>query len=405
MALAAFRYIYFMDLERSVEDSVSLERPIRVLRVIARMNVGGPAIQIAGLMTQIPKQEFSQLLVTGYCEEDESDYLESHDIDIPIIRIKSLGRSLNLLNDVSALFAIRRIMKQYRPDIVHTHTAKAGLLGRLASISTLDRHIRVHTFHGHLLHGYFSNFKTQILVLIERLLARVTKAFVAVGDNVKRDLIFAGVGNLSKYTVIGPGLSLQPLPSRVDAGNTLKIDSGNFNVSWIGRAVKVKAPMKVIEIAQESSRLRLDINFLIVGDGPLIQPMKEEVRKNSLSVSFLGWQNEIENILAISDIVILTSENEGTPVALIQAQMAGIPVITTNVGSASEVLIHGETGYCETYSAKVFVDRIRALKLDHKARQSFGKKAARFANNKFSLQTLIYSHTNLYKKLIDQSNS
>lgn len=385
----------------SVEKFAFPRRPIRVLRIIARMNVGGPAIQIAGLMTQIPEQEFSQLLVTGFCEEEESDYLEAHNINIPIVRIKSLGRSLNFLNDVSALFAIRKIMKQYQPDIVHTHTAKAGLLGRLASISTLDGHIRVHTFHGHLLRGYFSSLKTQLVILIEKIMALMTDSIIAVGNNVKEELIAHGIGYPSKFEVIGPGLTLESLPDRAEAEKSLGLTSKKFSVTWIGRAVKVKAPSRIVDIARISLDRNLDVNYLVVGDGPIIAWMKQEVVKSNLPVIFLGWQNNIEKVLAVSDVVLLTSENEGTPVALIQAQMAGIPVITPNVGSASEVLVHGITGFCETYSAEDFVNRINELKSDDCRRKDFGKAAKLFAQKKFSLQNLIESHRSLYQRLID----
>lgn len=404
MTFEAFRYINFMDVERSVEDSVFPERAIRVLRVIARMNVGGPAIQITGLMTQIPQEEFSQLLVTGYCEEDESDYLEAHDISIPLFRIRSLGRSLNFLHDVSAFFELRKVMKQFRPDIVHTHTAKAGLLGRLASLSTFDGHIRVHTFHGHLLHGYFSNFKTRIVILIERILALTTDAIIAVGHNVKDELLAQGIGHPSKFEVIGPGLTVESLPVRAKAEQSLGLNSNRFNVTWIGRAVKVKAPLRIVDMAKISLDRNLDIEYLVVGDGPLIESMKQEVSRYNVPVTFLGWQDNVERVLAVSDVVLLTSENEGTPVALIQAQMAGLPVITPNVGSASEVLLHGTTGFCEPYSAEEYVNRIRELMADERKRLEFGEAAKVFAYKKFSLQNLIDSHTALYQELINQSN-
>jgi glycosyltransferase involved in cell wall biosynthesis len=393
-----------MEHDRTYKDEELPRRPKRVLRIIARMNVGGPAIQIAELMTNIPNKEFEQLLITGFCDENESDYLDSIQTSIPHVRIKGLSRSLNLFNDVSAFFDLRRIMKRYRPDIVHTHTAKAGLLGRLASLSTFGGHIRVHTFHGHLLHGYFSSFKTRAVVLIEKCLGIITTSIVTVGDKVKNDLLDHGIGRANKYTVIGPGLSLQTLPIRIEAEKSLGIVSGKFNVTWIGRAVKVKSPMRLVGIAKETQKQDLGVDFLIVGDGPLIQDMKDEAHKKQLNITFLGWQNYIERVLAVSDIVILTSENEGTPVALIQAQMAGIPVITSDVGSASEVLIHGKSGFCETYSEEVFVNRIKELKADQSKRIHFGQAATEFALKKFSLQNLIDSHRSLYQKLIDQSN-
>lgn len=403
MPLEAFRYIYFMDAERSVEDSVFPKRPVRVLRVIARMNVGGPAIQITGLMTQIPQQEFSQLLVTGYCEEAESDYLDAHDINVALYRIKNLGRSLNFLHDLSAFFELRKVMKQFRPDIVHTHTAKAGLLGRLASLSTLDGHIRVHTFHGHLLHGYFGSLKTKFIILIERILAKFTDGLVAVGCQVRNDLLNAKIGNLGLFRVIGPGLEIGTLTERTSSIESFKLPHEQFFVTWIGRAVSVKAPHRILEIAEECVIRRLNVQFVVVGEGPLLSDLYNLAKEKNLPVTFLGWQSDIEKILSFSDVVLLTSENEGTPVALIQAQMAGIPVLTTNVGSASEVMINEESGFCLQYSAQDFADKIELLLNHEEMKISLGAVGKSNARDKFSLARLISDHKKLYFDLLRES--
>jgi glycosyltransferase involved in cell wall biosynthesis len=400
MALKAIRYIYFMDVEPSVEDFVFPKRPIRVLRVISRMNVGGPAIQIKGLMTQIPQQQFSQLLVTGYCEDSESDYLDAHDIHVPLYRIKNLGRSLNFLHDVSALFELRKIMKIFRPDIVHTHTAKAGLLGRLASLSTFDGHIRVHTFHGHLLHGYFGSLKTKLIILVERFLAQFTDSLVAVGCQVRNDLLNAKIGNMGSYRVIGPGLEIRRLTERTSSLNSFELPHEQFFVTWIGRAVSVKAPHRILEIAAECVLRGLKVQFVIVGEGPLLSDLYNLAREKELPVAFLGWQSDIEKILSFSDLVLLTSKNEGTPVALIQAQMAGIPVLTTNVGSTSEVMINEKSGFCLHYSAQDFADKIELLVNNEEIKISFGAIGKINARDKFSLARLISDHQELYFDLI-----
>ena len=158
------------------------------------MNVGGPAIQITGLMSNLDAEDFEQKLITGFCDTSEVDYLEMSNKSLPRVKIEGFGRSVNLFSDLRALLAIRREIKDFDPDIIHTHTAKAGFLGRIASLMTPKRHIRVHTFHGHLLQGYFGKFKTRLVILAERVLAGFTDKLVAVGDQVKDEHLAVNIG-------------------------------------------------------------------------------------------------------------------------------------------------------------------------------------------------------------------
>ena len=178
---------------------------IKVLRIIARMNIGGPAIQVTTLMNYIPQSEVCQSLITGECEAGEKDYLEFNRIGLDRMRIPSLGRSINLISDVKALLEIRKVIKQLTPDIVHTHTFKAGLLGRLAALSVRNHPHLVHTFHGHILNGYLGCAKLAILKTIERFLAVKTDVLVAVGERVRDELKEVGVGKNNKFVVVPPG--------------------------------------------------------------------------------------------------------------------------------------------------------------------------------------------------------
>jgi len=378
---------------------------IRVLRLIARMNVGGPAIQITGLMSNLPGEEFEQTLVTGFCDENEIDYLEVNELNVTRIKVEGFGRRVNLFSDLGVLLEIRREIKAFNPDIIHTHTAKAGFLGRVASLLTFKKQIRVHTFHGHLLHGYFGNFQTSLVILAERLLAQFTDKLVAVGSQVRDELLSVKIGSLEKFKVIGPGLGIRELPERISSLKSFGFLENKFFVTWIGRAVPVKAPHRILEIAKECEKRGLTVQFVIVGEGPLLSDLKSLAKEKELPVAFLGWQSDIEKILSFSDLVLLTSENEGTPVALIQAQMAGIPVLTTDVGSASEVIINGQSGFCLKYSAKDFADKIELLSKSADMRLSFGAAGKSHARNNFSLRRLISDHTELYKDLILRSKS
>jgi glycosyltransferase involved in cell wall biosynthesis len=369
------------------------------------MNIGGPAIQITGLMQNLPNLQFDQLLLTGYCDENEVDYLEANKISLPIIRLNGFGRSINLLTDLKVFFEIRKVIKIFDPDIVHTHTAKAGFLGRLAAISIFRKQIRVHTYHGHLLHGYFGKIKTRLLIWIESFLARYTDSLIAVGEKVRDDLIEAKVGQKRQYNVIGPGLNLGELSRRDLALKSLDVPKDKFIVSWIGRAEPVKAPHRLIEVANECYMRKIDIHFVLAGEGKLIGELKERAKSLNLPITFLGWQSEIERVLSFSDLVMLTSENEGTPLALIQAQVAGIPVLTTDVGSASEVLIDEKSGFCLSYSAREFADRIELLCNEPELRASFGAAGKRNAIAAYSVNRLVTDHETLYLELISQSNS
>ena len=378
---------------------------VKVLRLIARMNVGGPAIQITGLMRSLPVETFKQKLVTGFCDKNEIDYLEVNELNVVRTKIDGFGRSVNLFSDLKVLLAIRKEIKVFNPDIIHTHTAKAGFLGRIASLLTLKRHMRVHTFHGHLLHGYFGKFKTSLVILAERLLARFTDKLVAVGSQVRDELLAVKIGSFEKFKVIGPGLEIGKLPERISSLKSFGLEEDKFIVTWIGRAVPVKAPHRILEIATECVLRGLRVQFVIVGEGPLLGDLKCLAKKEELPITFLGWQSDIEKILSFSDLVLLTSENEGTPVALIQAQMAGIPVLATDVGSAPEVMKNNQSGFCLKYSANDFANKIELLVKNAGMRNSFGAAGESNARNNFSLSRLVSDHAELYLDLISRSKS
>ena len=378
---------------------------VKVLRLISRMNVGGPAIKITGLMRNLPIETFEQKLVTGFCDKSEIDYLEVNELNVTRTKVEGFGRSINLLSDLKVLLAIRREIRAFNPDIIHTHTAKAGFLGRIASLLTFKRQIRVHTFHGHLLHGYFGKFKTNLVILAERFLARFTDKLVAVGSQVRNELLAVKIGSFEKFKIIGPGLEIRKLSERISSLKSFGLLEDKFIVTWIGMAVPVKAPHRILEIAKECGLRGLKVQFVIVGEGPLLGDLKSLAKDKELPFASLGWQSDIEKILSFSDLVLLTSENEGTPVALIQAQMAGVPVLTTDVGSASEVMINGQSGFCLRYLAKDFADKIELLAKNEGMRNSFGAAGESNARGNFSLSRMVSDHAELYQDLISRSKS
>jgi glycosyltransferase involved in cell wall biosynthesis len=371
---------------------------IRVLRIIARMNIGGPAIQVTTLMNYLPKSEICQLLITGECEEGEEDYLEFNRIDLDRTRIPSLGRSINPISDVKALFKIRKAIKIFRPDIVHTHTFKAGLLGRLAALSIRNHPYLVHTFHGHILNGYLRGAKLAILKTIERFLALKTDVLVAVGERVMEELKEVGVGKCNKFEVVPPGFPM----TKVHAISTNMFSSNpeKLKCAWIGRFVEVKAPERILEVARIISENKSQVQFLVAGDGPLRIKIQEQCELEGLPVKFFGWTADIQNFLKDVDLLFLTSINEGTPIAIIESQRLGKPVIATDVGSVSETISHGKSGYAIDYDPPRFAQILESFANDRIKLKEFSRESIRFSGDKFSPERLSSDYLRIYKSLI-----
>jgi glycosyltransferase involved in cell wall biosynthesis len=364
------------------------------------MNVGGPAVQISGLMRGLDPKSFEHKLLTGHCDENESDYLISNANDINVTRIDGLGRSIKPISDVIALIATIKIIREYRPDIVHTHTAKAGVIGRLASILSGHHSIRVHTFHGHLLLGYFSPWKTKIIIFVEFFLGIFTKKLVAVGNKVQKDLIDAGIGNQEKFAVIPPGLVLGDVPSSKNAKKTLNLDSSYSYCSLIGRVTQIKRPDRFLKVVEELVTRKVKVKFIVAGSGELFESTEKLIKEKSLPVLCLGWRSDIELILAASDIVILTSDNEGTPLSLIQAGMAGVPVVSTNVGSVSEIVLNQKTGLITSLNVQDLANAVQTLIDDTALHKKLGDEAKKFTLSHFSVNRLVSDHEALYRGLI-----
>ena len=238
-------------------------RPIRIMQVIARMNVGGPAVIVAELMRGLDSDKFQSVLVTGYCADDEADYLDEVAKDIPATRIQGLGRSVSVLGDIKSFFALLRMIRRFQPDVIHTHTAKAGVLGRIAGLIACPRAKRVHTFHGHLLHGYFSPLKTKLVILIERFLADISTALIAIGNQVKNDLLVAGVGKPNQYSVIFPGLEELNIQSKASARIELGLEVDKTYVVFVGRLTQIKRPDRLIQIARHLKVNRPQVELLL----------------------------------------------------------------------------------------------------------------------------------------------
>jgi glycosyltransferase involved in cell wall biosynthesis len=374
--------------------------PIRVMRIIARMNIGGPAVQVSGLMRGLQAIEFDHRLYTGFCAQDEADYLGTVATDVSALRIDGFGRRVNLSGDIKAFFSLVREIRSFKPHVIHTHTAKAGFLGRIASIVSLHPSIRVHTFHGHLLNGYFGIFKRSLIIIAEKVLGLFTNQLLAVGERVRQDLLQVGIGSKERFGLMPPGLQITKLPSKQDAQEFFSLPSHILQCAFIGRVTQIKRPDRFLDVVAEIKKRGIELEFLVAGDGELLEAFRERIAAEELPVKVLGWQRDMERVLAASDIVILTSDNEGTPLSLIQAGMAALPVVTTNVGSIPEVVIHGATGIVTNVDVIEMADALEKLAGDVGLRARMGSAAQEFTMANFGVNRLVHDHEVLYKRLI-----
>ena len=370
---------------------------IKVLQVIARMNVGGPAVIVADLMRGLDPVKFEQKLITGYCADNEADYLETVATDVKATRIGGLGRSISPLADARAFLKLVALIRRENPDVIHTHTAKAGVLGRLAAILAGSRALKVHTFHGHLLHGYFAGWKIKLVIAIEKYLATRTDILVAVGNQVKEDLLAAGIGERNQYKVFFPGL---PTPADFDRDSVRKeigLDLDAIYCTFVGRLTQIKRPDRLLDVVAASVARGLKLNFLVAGEGELFESSKARALEENLPITFLGWRSDIDQLFAASDMAILTSDNEGIPLTLIQAAFAGIPIVAPRVGSIADIVIDGETGFLTSPQAGAMASAISALVTDEDLREELGSVGRAHAEKYFSLEKSLADHAALYE--------
>ena len=378
----------------------SSDKRIKVMRIIARMNIGGPAVQVSGLMRGLSPTDFNHRLYTGYCAEDEADYIKDQAPDVQAIQLDGLGRKVNPRADFLILFRLIKEIREFKPDIIHTHTAKAGVIGRLASILSLHPSKRVHTFHGHLLSGYFGPLVTKLVILVEKILALKTNILVSVGGKVRDELLAKKIGKFSKYRIFPPGLALKALVSRENALKILDLESDFVYISFIGRITQIKRPDRFLDMVEIVTKQNKNVKFLVAGGGDLLEECKKSAHERSLPVLFLGWRSDIENILSTSDVIVLTSDNEGTPISLIQAGLAGKPTVSTNVGSVKEIVLDGKTGLITELTPESLAIAVSSLAEDDVLRKNFGSAASVHTNANYGVDRFVKDHSQLYKELI-----
>ncbi|MER5622125.1 glycosyltransferase [Streptosporangium sp. NPDC002544] len=372
---------------------------IRVMEIIARMNVGGPATQVSGLSEGLELKEFDHRLYTGHVDADEGDHLNLKGPGARVHLIPTLGRSIKPSDDYLALIRLTRAMRDFRPHVVHTRTAKAGVLGRLAACLSGVGAARIHVFHGHLLNGYFTRPKRALYVRSERILASMTDRLVTVGSRVRDELLEARIGRPEQYVVIAPGVRLGPVPDRGAARVALGLPLDAPVVAYVGRLTRVKRPDRFVATARSVLRQMPDCRFVVCGGGELREQVERDIEPIRHAFHLLGWRKDVETVYSAADVVLLTSDNEGTPLTLVEAGMAGTPAVSTRVGSVAEIVQDGRTGLLAgadaeelaRYTVKLLSDPVLACRMGEAARQWTGAS--------FNVERLVADTEALYRSL------
>lgn len=384
------------------------DHKIKVLRVIARLNIGGPAIHVVLLSAGLDRARFESLLVSGSENPGEGsmlDYALSHGVQ-PAIIPEIVGEFSLGPRELKALVRLYRLMRRERPQVVHTHTAKAGFVGRLAARLACVP-VVVHTFHGHVLHGYYGPRKTQLLRRMERALAGLSDCLITVSEQVKRDLVTYGVAAADYIRVISLGLELDPfLKSDRYHGafrRELQLKGLERLVGIVGRIFPIKNHHLFLDAAALVAREDPAARFVIVGDGILRPELERHAREIGIAdrVIFTGWRRDLPDIYADLHVLTVTSNNEGTPVSAIEAMAAGCPVVATRVGGLPDLISEGKTGYLVPpgNASAVATTVLRVLHQPEMAR-CMGETARQVARERFSAPRLISDMEQLYLELL-----
>jgi glycosyltransferase involved in cell wall biosynthesis len=393
-------------------SSAAGEDAIRVVRVISRLNVGGPAIQAITLTRRMEPLGYATTLVRGQEDPDEGDmdYL-AEETGVTPVMIGSMRRNLGWRDPV-ALVRLVRLLRRERPHLVHTHAAKAGTLGRTAVLLAFRRRRRprlVHTFHGHSLTGYFSDWRNRLFRGIERGLASRTDRLVAVSPEVRDELVEMEVAPDAKFEVVQDGYDLSAFAldgnerarRRAELRRELGIPEAARVVTLVARLVPIKRVDRFLRIARRLAEMP-DVVFLVVGDGELRDELRasEDARALGGGVVWAGMRRDMPDVHFASDVAVLTSDNEGTPSSLIEAAAAGLPAVGTEVGGMASVIHDGETGHLAAVDDEAaFAARVRELLEDPRRAADMGARARQRSLATFGLERLVGDFDRLYREL------
>ena len=386
-----------------------------MVRVITRLNIGGPSIQATCLTTALEPHGFATRLLHGRLGDGEGDmsYLIAPGADAAFI--PQLRRPLSPIQDYRAFVRLYGEMSRVRPAIVHTHMAKAGMLGRLAAAlynltrGSAPRARVVHTYHGHVLDGYFSAFMTTVFITLERMLASATDTIVAISPAIRDELLDRHrIGAASQYRVVALGFDLAPFaaidaPAREAARRDLALPVGVPVVATVGRLTAIKQHRLFLDVIKRVVAAHPHAIALIAGDGELRSDLEGYAASLGLSgnVRFLGWRRDLATIYGATDVFLLTSRNEGTPVALIEAMASGVPGVSTDVGGVKDVIDSPDVGLLAPFGdASALAAHVNALVADPARRSAMGARACAGVITRYSIDRLVTDIAALYRDLL-----
>jgi glycosyltransferase involved in cell wall biosynthesis len=395
-----------------VADEWAATEPIKVLRVIARLNVGGPALHVAYLTAGLADRGYETTLVAGtLARGEESMASVSEARGVRIETLPALHREIGPLRDARAILRLARLIREERPTILHTHTAKAGAVGRIAALLAGDARppIVVHTFHGHVLRGYFNPVTTLSFRTLERWLARVTTALIAVSPEVRDDLVKLHVAPASKFAIVRLGIELDERTdvdsgARAETRRQLGIGEDAFIVGWVGRMTAVKRTDDVIRALRGLVERGVDAYLCLVGDGPDRDHLERYAHELGVvkRCLFVGYQDDVARFYSAIDALVLPSVNEGTPVSVMEALAAQRPVVATRVGGTPDVIRDGVDGYLvEVGDANALSERLAGLANDPERRARMGAKGREQVLGRYAVERLVDDIDRLYRSLLD----
>ncbi len=369
---------------------------IRVLRVITRLNIGGPSKQILTLSSLFDGKEFDQLIITGNVLDSEVEIDLSSLGDLT--KISSLQRGINPINDLRSIFQITKVLRQYKPDILHTHLSKAWAITILAKNLSGVKCKVIHTFHGHILHSYFSKWKALILNFVQKFLASNSDYLVAVNDITKKELLAARIGSEKKFAVIYPGFKAVEQHSKINARKKLGLIDDDFTVGFIGRFEEIKRPdilSKVINISLKGSD---SLQFIVCGGGELYERFKNETA--SPKVHCFPWTDDLSPIYSSVDLMLLTSDNEGSPLTIIEAGQLGVPTLSRAVGGVPSLISHDFTGFLAGDYPEAIADALSRIANSPDLLLEVSTKTKAHFEHNFGELVFLNSYKSLYIKAV-----
>jgi glycosyltransferase involved in cell wall biosynthesis len=379
--------------------------------VIARLNMGGPALHVSYLSAGLRDRGYDTTLVAGNVSPGEQSMAYvAEEQGVPVLLMPHLHREISPVRDLLATLRLARLIREQRPHILHTHTAKAGAIGRMAAVlaGRARPPIVVHTFHGHVLRGYFGRFRTAIFRGLERMLARVADTLIAVSPEVRDDLIALGIAPPEKFTVIRLGIELdERVAAAREARRTTRrimgVADNRFLVGWIGRMTGVKRGADVLHAFRLLRDRGIDATLCMVGDGPEREQLEQLAAELGLmhDCLFTGYQEDVAPFFAAFDAFVLPSANEGTPVTAIESLASGCPVVATRVGGVPDVVQDGVDGFLvEPGDLEALAGRLARLAADPELREQMGAAGRERVLPRYAVERLIDDVDGLYRTLL-----